>query len=140
MLKLRAAAIDVQLLVPDRVHAKTRSCQKYKRDPLSPYVFVLHSTSNNNFVSTPASSKPNKEPNFTATNNKTTTKAMSFFKSSKNQTSSAASTPAQTPRSSMQGSRSSDSKTKSTMTREQAIEMAIEKSCGGRVFQGNIRL
>ncbi|KAG0342009.1 hypothetical protein BG004_005788 [Podila humilis] len=44
--------------------------------------------------------------------------AMSFFKSSKNQTSSAASTPAQTPRSSIQGQRPKSQQ----MTREEALE------------------
>ncbi|KAI8601249.1 hypothetical protein EDD21DRAFT_415097 [Dissophora ornata] len=52
---------------------------------------------------------------------------MSLFKSNKNKTSSAATTPAQTPRSSMQGSRPGQI-VAGTMTREQAIEMAMEKS------------
>ncbi|KAF8928691.1 hypothetical protein BGZ58_009450, partial [Dissophora ornata] len=55
-----------------------------------------------------------------------TTSAMPFFKrSSKNQSTSAASTPAQTPRSSMQATRPNQT---NTMTVEQALEMAMQKS------------
>jgi len=67
-----------------------------------------------------------------------TTPRMPFFKSSKNQSASAASTPAQTPRSSMHESRPAAQISK--MTRDQALQMALEKSYGGHVFQGNIRL
>ncbi|KAF9349100.1 hypothetical protein BGX26_012571 [Mortierella sp. AD094] len=49
---------------------------------------------------------------------------MSLFKSNKNKSTSAASTPSQTPRTSMQGTRPSHA---NTMTREQAVENALEK-------------
>ena len=63
---------------------------------------------------------------------------MSFFKSSKNQSASAASTPAQTPRSSMDTSRTGSQKAK--MTKEQAVQMAMDKSLGSMAMSGNIRL
>ncbi|GJJ73531.1 hypothetical protein EMPS_05889 [Entomortierella parvispora] len=65
---------------------------------------------------------------------------MSFFKSSKNQSASAASTPAQTPRSSVDGARPAQA---TKMTREQAIQIAMEKSLGATsstIFHGNIRI
>ncbi|GJJ73532.1 hypothetical protein EMPS_05890 [Entomortierella parvispora] len=63
---------------------------------------------------------------------------MPFFKSSKNQSASAASTPAQTPRSSMDASRNGAQKIK--MTKDQAVQMAIDKSLGSMALCGNIRL
>ncbi|GJJ73525.1 hypothetical protein EMPS_05883 [Entomortierella parvispora] len=71
---------------------------------------------------------------------KQTTTTMSFFKSSKNQSASAASTPAQTPRSSVDGARPAQP---TKMTREQAIQIAMEKSLGATsstIFHGNIRM
>ena len=65
---------------------------------------------------------------------------MSFFKSSKNQSASAASTPAQTPRSSVDGSRPAQA---NKMTKEQAIQMAMDKSLGpnaSAMLRGNIRI
>ncbi|KAF9944801.1 hypothetical protein BGZ72_001954 [Mortierella alpina] len=55
-----------------------------------------------------------------------TPSAMSIFKrSNKNKSASAASTPAQTPRSSMQEQRSAQA---TKMTREEALEMLMQKS------------
>jgi len=65
---------------------------------------------------------------------------MPFFKSSKNQSASAASTPAQTPRSSVDGSRPAQA---NKMTKEQAIQMAMDKSLGpnaSAMLRGNIRI
>jgi len=53
---------------------------------------------------------------------------MSLFKFNKNKTSSAASTPAQTPRASLNEQRPSPAQPTTTMTREQALEMAMKKS------------
>ncbi|KAF9117207.1 hypothetical protein BGW39_002454, partial [Mortierella sp. 14UC] len=52
--------------------------------------------------------------------------AMSLFKSNKNKTASAATTPAQTPRASLNEQRPSAKPT--TMTRDQALELALSKS------------
>ena len=65
---------------------------------------------------------------------------MSFFKSSKNQSASTASTPAQTPRSSVDGSRLAQA---NKMTKEQALQMAMDKSLGpnaSAMLRGNIRI
>jgi len=50
---------------------------------------------------------------------------MPLFKSNKNKSASAASTPAQTPRTSMQETRPTQA---GAMTKEQAVEKALEKS------------
>jgi len=114
-----------------RVALRTRGGRKYKRnhDPL--LCFFSPHTNNNK----------QQEPASTATIAQTTTTAMSFFKSSKNQSASAASTPAQTPRSSMDVSRTGAQKVK--MTREQALQMAMDKSLGpnaSAMLRGNIRI
>lgn len=53
---------------------------------------------------------------------------MSLFKANKNKTSSAASTPTQTPRASLNEQRPSNAQATTKMTREQALEMALQKS------------
>ncbi|KAF9342686.1 hypothetical protein BGX26_007032, partial [Mortierella sp. AD094] len=67
------------------------------------------------------SQKHSSHPNYQVSRKSTT---MSLFKSNKNKSASAASTPAQTHRTSMQGTRPSQA---NTMTREQAVEVALEK-------------
>ncbi|GJJ73550.1 hypothetical protein EMPS_05908 [Entomortierella parvispora] len=67
---------------------------------------------------------------------------MTFFKSSKNNTTSAATTPAQTPRPSLDASRPATAAgaQPSKMTKEQALEMAMQKVVGNTAMRGNIRI
>ncbi|GJJ73527.1 hypothetical protein EMPS_05885 [Entomortierella parvispora] len=95
-------------------------------------LFFTHST---NQATTKQQNLPQQQPPPTQT-----TTTMSFFKSPKNQSASAASTPAQTPRTSVDGARPVQP---TKMTREQAVQIAMEKSLGATrsaIFHGNIRM
>ena len=100
------------------------------KDTLHPVVSAISSSQATTKQSQPTQLKSGQYSQVSFSTNTSTNTTMPFFKSSsasaKNQTASAATTPVQTPRSSMQATR--PKKEQSTMTVDQALEMAMKKA------------